>query len=111
GRWSCVMGSPSMMAPPFTSADVVFSIERAKVETSVYRGTVSTIARVEAVDADTVRFTAANSNPIPWEDLFYLAIMSKAWAERYKATLPSQLGDDRWDYAETHANGTGPFML
>jgi peptide/nickel transport system substrate-binding protein len=96
---------------PFTSADVVFSVERARAETSVYRGTVSTIARVEAVDADTVRFTAANSNPIPWEDLFYLAIMSKAWAERYKATLPSQLGDDRWDYAETHANGTGPFML
>jgi peptide/nickel transport system substrate-binding protein len=96
---------------PFTSADVIFSIERAKAETSSQRATVSTIARVEAVDADTVRFTAANVNPIPWEDLAWLPIMSKAWAERHGAQLPSQLGDASWDDAETHANGTGPFML
>ena len=37
--------------------------------------------------------------------------MSKAWAERHGAALPSQLGDETWDYAEMHANGTGPFML
>jgi peptide/nickel transport system substrate-binding protein len=96
---------------PFTSADVVFSIERAKAETSSQRGTISGVAGVEAVDADTLRFTAATSNPIPWEDLAWLPIMSKIWAERHGAELPSQLGDDRWDYAETHANGTGPFML
>jgi peptide/nickel transport system substrate-binding protein len=96
---------------PFTSADVVFSVERAKAETSTQRGGVSSIAGVEAIDADTVRFAAANSNPIPWEDVGGLSIMSKAWAERHSAELPSQLGDDRWDYAETHANGTGPFML
>ena len=95
----------------FTSADVVFSIERAKAETSAYRGAVSGIAGVEAVDVDTLRFTAATANPIPWEDLARLPIMSKAWAERHGAALPSQLGDDRWDYVETHANGTGPFKL
>ena len=96
---------------PFTSADVVFSIERAKAETSSWRTSVSGIAGVEAVDADTLRFTAVTAGPTPWEDLTYLAIMSKAWAERHDAALPSQLGDDRWDYVETHANGTGPFML
>jgi peptide/nickel transport system substrate-binding protein len=96
---------------PFTSADVVFSLERAKAETSSWRTSLSSIAGVEAVGAATLRFTAATSNPIPWEDLAYLAIMSKAWAERHGAALPSQLGDDRWDYVETHANGTGPFML
>ena len=37
--------------------------------------------------------------------------MSKAWAEHHGAELPSQLGDDKWDYAEAHANGTGPFKL
>jgi peptide/nickel transport system substrate-binding protein len=52
---------------PFTSADVVFSIERAKAETSPYKNSLSNIAGVEAVDADTVRFTAATANPIPWE--------------------------------------------
>jgi peptide/nickel transport system substrate-binding protein len=95
---------------PFTSADVAFSIERAKAETSSWRTSVSSIA-VEAVDADTLRFTAATANPTPEEDLPGIAIMSKAWAERHGAALPSQLGDNRWDYAETHANGTGPFML
>jgi peptide/nickel transport system substrate-binding protein len=96
---------------PFTSADVVFSIERAKAETSPWRTSLSSIAGVETVDADTLRFTAATDNPIPWEDLPGLAIMSKAWTERHGAELPSQLGDDMWDYVETHANGTGPFML
>jgi hypothetical protein len=37
--------------------------------------------------------------------------MSKAWGKRHGAALPSQLGDDRWDHVETHANGTGPFKL
>jgi peptide/nickel transport system substrate-binding protein len=95
---------------PFTSADVVFSIERAKAENSSVRAGVSGVAAVEAVDADTVRFTAATADPIPWENL-WIPIMSKAWVERHGAALPSQLGDDRWDYVETHANGTGPFKL
>jgi peptide/nickel transport system substrate-binding protein len=72
---------------------------------------VSNVAGVEAVDADTVRFTAATANPIPWESLAWLPIMSKVWAERHGAALPSQLGDASWDYAEMHASGTGPFML
>jgi peptide/nickel transport system substrate-binding protein len=96
---------------PFTSADVVFSIERAKAEHSTEKAAVSGVAGVEAVDADTVRFTAATSSPTPWEDVAGLVMMSKAWAERHGAPIPSQLGDGRWDYVETHANGTGPFML
>jgi peptide/nickel transport system substrate-binding protein len=96
---------------PFTSADVAFSFERAKAETSSQVNTLGSIARVETIDVDTVRFTVATSNPIPWDDLSVLPIMSKTWAERHGAALPSQLGDERWDYAETHANGTGPFMV
>ena len=96
---------------PFTSADVVFSIERAKAETSSQSNSLSSIAGVEAVDPDTIRVTVATSNPISWDDLSVLPIMSKVWTERHGAALPSQLGDDRWDYAETHANGAGPFML
>ena len=96
---------------PFTSADVVFSLKRAKAETSSWRTSLTSIAGVEAVGANTLRFTAATTNPTPWEDLAYVVIMSKAWAERHGAERPSQLGDARWDYAETHANGTGAFML
>ena len=95
----------------FTSADVVFSVERANAETSSVRSAVSGIAAVEAVDAHTLRFTAATASPTPWEDLSFLPILSKVWAERHGGALPSQLGDDRWDYVETHADGTGPCML
>jgi peptide/nickel transport system substrate-binding protein len=49
---------------PFTSAAVVFSIERAKAETSSWRASVSGVARAEAVDADTVRFSAATARRI-----------------------------------------------
>jgi peptide/nickel transport system substrate-binding protein len=62
-----------------TSADVVFSIERAKAENSTQRAAVSGVGSVEAVDADTLRFTAAVSSPTPWEDLASLPILSKAW--------------------------------
>jgi peptide/nickel transport system substrate-binding protein len=94
---------------PLTSADVVFSIERAKA--GPIADELTGIAKVDADDVDTVRFTAATSNPIVWDDLTGVAIMSKAWAERHGAERPSQLGDASWDYVETHANGTGPFML
>ena len=96
---------------PFTSADVIFSIERSRADLSSHKADVSGVAGVEAVDADTVQFTAASANPIPWEAMPWVPIMSKVWAERHGAALPSQLGDDRWDYVETHANGTGPFVL
>jgi peptide/nickel transport system substrate-binding protein len=79
---------------PFTSADVVFSFERANAETSPWKTSLSSIAEVKAVDADTLRFTAATANPIPWEDLAWVPIMSKAWVEGHGAELPSQLGDD-----------------
>ena len=57
------------------------------------------------------RFTAATSSPIPWEDVSWFPIMSKAWTERHGAGAAIAAGDDRWDYVETHANGTGPFVL
>jgi len=54
---------------PFTTADVVFSIERAKAENSSVRAAVSGVAGVEAVDADTLRFSAATAHSIPWKNL------------------------------------------
>jgi peptide/nickel transport system substrate-binding protein len=95
----------------FTSADAVFSFERAKADNSSVSDSLRGIAAIEAVDPDTIRVTVTTSNPIAWDDLSELPIMSKVWAEAHEAALPAQVGDARWDYAETHANGTGPFML
>jgi peptide/nickel transport system substrate-binding protein len=97
---------------PFTAADVVFSIERARAETSDFRAYVDGIAAVEAIDDHTVRFTTAAPDPALWLKLAEVAIMSKAWAERHGVTVPADFNRAREEtYASRHANGTGPFML
>jgi peptide/nickel transport system substrate-binding protein len=97
---------------PFTAADVAFSIERARAETSDVRAFVDGITAVEATDDHTIRFTTAAPDPSLWLKLAEVAIMSKAWAEQHSVTRPADYLRAREEtYASRHANGTGPFML
>ena len=97
---------------PFTAADVVFSIERARAETSDLPAFVDGIATVEAIDDHTVRITTTGPDPSLWLKLADVAIMSKAWAEQHGVTMPADYNRAREEtYASRHANGTGPFML
>jgi peptide/nickel transport system substrate-binding protein len=95
---------------PFTSDDVVFSMERGTSSTSDFRTAVSPITAIEAVDDHTVRITTAAPNPILPDQLNSIAMMSRRWAEQHGALLPTAYGGNV-DYAERHANGTGPFKL
>jgi peptide/nickel transport system substrate-binding protein len=95
---------------PFTSEDVVFSLKRGTSSTSDFNTAVSPITAVEAVDDHTVQITTAAPNPILPEQLNSIPIMSKRWAEQHDALLPTAYGG-HVDYAERHANGTGPFKL
>jgi peptide/nickel transport system substrate-binding protein len=95
---------------PFTSADVVFSMQRGTSATSDFRSAVSPITAVEAVDDHTVRITTATPNPILPEQLNSIPMMSERWAGQHDALLPTAYGG-KVDYAERHANGTGPFKL
>jgi peptide/nickel transport system substrate-binding protein len=97
---------------PFTAEDVVFSIERARAETSDFRSYVDGIVAVEAIDERTVRFTTAGPDPSLWLKLAEIAIISKAWATQHGVTRPADFNGAREEaYASRHANGTGPFML
>jgi peptide/nickel transport system substrate-binding protein len=97
---------------PFTAADVVFSIERARAETSDFKAYVDGITAVEAVDDHTVRFTTAAPDPSLWMKLAEVAIISKAWAEQHGVSSPADYVKAREEtYASRHANGTGPFIL
>jgi peptide/nickel transport system substrate-binding protein len=97
---------------PFTAADVVFSIERARAEASDFAKQVGGIAMVEAIDEHTVRFTTSGPDPGLWLKLADVAIMSKAWAEQHGVTRPADYNRAREEtYASRHANGTGPFVL
>jgi peptide/nickel transport system substrate-binding protein len=95
---------------PFTSDDVIFSLKRGTSSTSDFRSAVSPITTVEAVDDHTVRIITATPNPILPEQLNSIPMMSKRWAEQHDALMPTVYGG-KVDYAERHANGTGPFKL
>jgi peptide/nickel transport system substrate-binding protein len=95
---------------PFTAADVVFSIERARAETSDLP--TLGIATVEALDDHTVRITTAAPDPSLWLKLADIAIMSKAWAREHDVERPADFYRPQEEtYASRRANGTGPFML
>jgi peptide/nickel transport system substrate-binding protein len=96
---------------PFTSDDVVFSIPRAQAETSAEKDTLEKIVGVEAPDPLTVRVTTGLPAASLWYDLSYVRIMSRAWAERHRVTLPANPDKQEQTYALDHANGTGPFIL
>jgi peptide/nickel transport system substrate-binding protein len=93
-----------------TSEDAVFSLNRARSETSDFKDDVSLVTAVEATNDRTVRITTAAPNPILPHELGQIFIMSKRWAEEHDALLPTTYGG-HVDYAERHANGTGPFKL
>ena len=91
---------------------LIFSIERARAETSDLPTLVGGIAAVEAIDDHTVRITTAAPDPSLWLKLVDVAIMSRAWAERHGVTTPADYNRAREEtYASRHANGTGPFMV
>jgi peptide/nickel transport system substrate-binding protein len=94
---------------PFTAADVLFSIERARAETSNVQGSVSNIAAVSAIDDYTVEITTVAPDPLLWMRLSNVAIMSKAWAHGVRTPVKHNGGEET--FASRHANGTGPFML
>ena len=94
----------------FTSEDVVFSLHRATSSTSHVKDVLPLITAVEATDDHTVRITTAAPDPILPEQLNGILMMSKRWAEQHDALLPAVYGEKE-TYAESHANGTGPFKL
>jgi peptide/nickel transport system substrate-binding protein len=97
---------------PFTAEDVLFSIERARAETSDFRGYVNGIAAVEQIDDHTVRITTIAPDPSLWLKLAEVAIVSKTWAQAHGVVEPADFNRARQEtYASRNANGTGPFMV
>ena len=97
---------------PFTADDVVFSAERVRKEASDLKTRLSGVVEVVKVDDHTVDVVTEVPNPIliaEWDTWF---IMDKEWAEANNATEPTNLADaSSENYANRHANGTGPFMV
>jgi len=97
---------------PFTADDVVFSAERVRMEGSDLPTRLSGVIDVVKIDDYTVDIVTEVPNPIlisQW-DTWY--IMDQEWAVENNTTMPTNLADTNSEnYANRHANGTGPFMV
>ena len=96
---------------PMTADDVVFSLNRARSETSDFRGLHAAIADVTAVDDLTVHVQMAGPSPLWIQNVTNTFIMSRAWAEENGVTEPQNFAAGEENYAVRNTNGTGPFIL
>jgi peptide/nickel transport system substrate-binding protein len=96
---------------PFTADDVIFSYERARGEGSDMKTYVGQIKEIRKVDSHAVDIVTFEPFPILPDVVTLWRIMSRRWCEANGATRPVDVRKGTENYASTHANGTGPFML
>ncbi|MEM9013120.1 MAG: ABC transporter substrate-binding protein [Pseudomonadota bacterium] len=95
----------------FDSSDVVFSINRAKAESSDYKEQISSIVEVRADGPHTVVLVTEGPNPILPNQLTSLFMMDEDWATANNVAVPQDYAASEETFAVRNANGTGPFML
>jgi peptide/nickel transport system substrate-binding protein len=95
----------------FTADDVVFSINRAKADTSNMRELVASIEEVIAVDDYTVHMRTSGPNPLLVDNLTNMFMMDRDWSEANNAAVPQDFDAGEEHYAARNANGTGPYEL
>jgi peptide/nickel transport system substrate-binding protein len=96
---------------PFTSDDVLFSVERASMPTSQMNQYAAALGKPVKIDDHTVEFRLEKPNPVFLEHASSFHIMNRAWAVRNKAEKPLDYKNREETFAARNANGTGPFML
>ena len=95
----------------FDADDVVFTLERARLPTSDFKGYLTSIESVARVDAHTVRIKTKGPNPILVQNLTNIFIMDKEWSEANNAAKPQDFKNKEENFAVRNANGTGAFAL
>jgi len=96
---------------PFTADDVIFSYERAKGDGSDIKSYVGAVQEIKKIDDHTIDIVTSTPFPILPQVITQWRMMSKVWCEKNNAAKPSDVRKGVENYASTHANGTGPFML
>ena len=96
---------------PFNADDVVFTYKRATGEDSDFAGPLKPIKEVVKVDDHTVDIVTHDPFPILLRILAGNAMMDQEWAKANDAELTSNIKAGRANYAASHTNGTGPFIL
>ncbi len=96
----------------FNADDVIFSWKRALSTGSDMKGRAGLIKDMKKIDEYTVEATTPFPNPILMQELAWLYVMDKEWSEEHKTTETTNVkGGEEGNYANMHANGTGPFII
>ncbi|MEO8039341.1 MAG: ABC transporter substrate-binding protein [Betaproteobacteria bacterium] len=95
----------------FTADDVIFSFERGRGEGSDVKVYLADIKEMRKIDPHTIDIVTNAPFIILPQSLSRWYVMSKSWCEKNNATHPADVRKGTENYASTHANGTGPFML
>ncbi|MEO5692827.1 MAG: ABC transporter substrate-binding protein, partial [Usitatibacter sp.] len=96
---------------PFTSDDVVFTIQRALADTSNFKPYLAGVKEAKAVDALTVDVITEGPAPVLIPQLTEIRIMSRGWATKHGVLKPQDFKNKEETFASRNANGTGPYIL
>ena len=92
----------------FTSADVMFSYQRASDEAADVRSWFAPVTDVRIVDDYTIDFVTSAPNPLFPSSIANFMILDSDWATENDAALPAR---DAENFATLNVNGTGPFTV
>jgi len=96
---------------PFTADDVVFSLNRARSETSNMRQLHVDVVDVTAVDDFTVEVKMAGPSPLYPNNLTNTFIMDREWSEANDVVEVQDYAAGEDNFAVRNTNGTGPYIL
>jgi peptide/nickel transport system substrate-binding protein len=96
---------------PFGADDVVFSVERALMPTSMVKNNVPNVTAAKKVDELTVDIVTSQPTPVLPAALTNLRIASKAWMTKNNAVKPQDFNGKEETFVARNVNGTGPYML
>lgn len=90
---------------------MVFSAQRVRAPGSNFQSRIPVDAEVVKVDDYTVDVRLTRPNPILRTEWHTWYIMSRRWAEKHGALMPTPVSATAPSYVASHANGTGPFRI
>lgn len=96
---------------PFTADDVVFSFNRVRQPQGTMQIYVTGINEVRKIDDHTIDMILSGPNPILLRNIIDFRIMSKAWAEKNRATQVQDFKAKEENFASRNAMGTGPYRI
>ena len=95
----------------FDSEDAVFSLERAKTETSNFKELLSSVSEVRATGPYTIEIVTDGPNPLLPNNLTNIMMMDAGWAEANDAVAVQDYAAGEDTFAARNVNGTGPYVL